>query len=86
MVAIPKGRFFPLLLGIYTRLSGRGLYPCRFNLDIAAAFVFGVYQFYPSSPGVLLPWFSVTFLTANDLPLNEWVSKRCLANVVGISP
>ena len=77
MAAIPKGRFFPLLLGIYTRLSGRGLYPCRSNLDIAAAFFLGVSQISPSSPGVLLPRFSVTLLTANALPLNEWVSKRC---------
>ena len=27
-----------------------------------------------STPGVVLPWFSVTRLTARALPLNEWVS------------
>src|SRR5258708_29825903 len=32
-----------------------------------------------STPGVVLPWFSVTRLTARALPLNEWVSKCCKA-------
>ncbi len=29
-----------------------------------------------STPGVFLPWFSVTRLTASALPLNEWVKSR----------
>ncbi len=32
-----------------------------------------------STPGVFLPWFSVTRLTARALPLNEWVKSRCKA-------
>ncbi len=28
-----------------------------------------------STPGVFLPWFSVTRLTASTLPLNEWGSR-----------
>ena len=31
------------------------------------------------TPGVFLPWFSVTRLTANAFPLKEWVSRRCKA-------
>src|SRR5260370_3195226 len=30
-----------------------------------------------STPGVFLPWFSVTRFTARALPLNEWVRRRC---------
>jgi len=33
----------------------------------------------PSTPGVCLPGFSVTRLTAKALPLHEWVSKCCKA-------
>src|SRR5712692_7779971 len=32
-----------------------------------------------STPGVFLPWFSVTRLTARALPLYEWVSRCCKA-------
>ncbi len=32
-----------------------------------------------STPGVFLPWFSVTRFTASALPLNEWVRRRCRA-------
>src|SRR5262245_15899247 len=32
-----------------------------------------------STPGVFLPWFSVTRRTARALPLNEWVSRCCKA-------
>nr|AVE20680.1 Hypothetical protein [Pseudomonas aeruginosa] len=41
--------------------------------------VTGVDQILPSTPGVLLPLFSVTRFTANILPLNERVSSRCKA-------
>src|SRR6266699_6743232 len=43
---------------------------------MAFAFFSGVSQVTLSTPGVFLPWFSVTRLTARALPLNEWVSKR----------
>jgi hypothetical protein len=46
---------------------------------MATAFCSGVFQMAPSVPGVRLPVFSVTRLTARALPLNEWVSKRCRA-------
>ena len=38
-----------------------------------------VLQIWLSTPGVRLPTFSVTRLTARALPLNEWVSNRCKA-------
>ncbi len=46
---------------------------------MACAFFSGVSQMFLSTPGVFLPWFSVTRLTARALPLNEWVSRRCRA-------
>ena len=46
---------------------------------LAVVFFSGVFQVTPSTPGVRLPVFSVTRLTARALPLNEWVSKRCKA-------
>jgi hypothetical protein len=40
-----------------------------------------------STPGVFLPLFPVTRLTANALPLNEWVSSHCKAfTLLLISP
>src|ERR1700759_1084723 len=36
MVGMPKGRSFPLALGIKTLRKGRGLYPRRFNLSMAS--------------------------------------------------
>ena len=39
----------------------------------------GVFQMIRSTPGVCLPWFSVTRRTANALSLNERVSRRCKA-------
>ncbi len=39
----------------------------------------GVFQVIWSTPGVFLPWFSVTRRTAKALPLNEWVSRCCRA-------
>src|SRR5260221_3602578 len=46
---------------------------------MAVAFCSGVFQVCPSTPGVRLPVFCVTRLTASALPLNECVSKRCKA-------
>ena len=49
------------------------------SVCMACAFLSGVSQMSLSTPGVFLPWFSVTRLTARALPLNEWVSRRCKA-------
>jgi len=46
---------------------------------MAVVFCSGVFQISPSTPGVRLPVFSVTRLTARALPLNERVSKCCKA-------
>src|SRR5215471_4844559 len=46
---------------------------------MAILFSSGSFQVTLSTPGVFLPWFSVTRLTARALPLNEWVSKCCKA-------
>src|SRR5207244_11676135 len=46
---------------------------------MARAFFSGVSQITLSTPGVFLPWFSVTRRTARALPLNEWVKRRCNA-------
>lgn len=64
---------------MYTRLSGRGLYPRFLSDNTASDLVSGVDQIAPSTPGVHLPWFSVTRFTAKALPLSEWMSKRCNA-------
>src|SRR5579859_4670957 len=45
----------------------------------AVAFFSGVSHLILSTPGVFLPWFSVTRLTASAFALNEWVSKCCNA-------
>src|ERR1017187_9391679 len=42
----------------------------------------GVSQISWSTPGVFLPWFSVTRRTARTLPLYEWVSRRCKARTL----
>src|SRR5215475_9892974 len=39
----------------------------------------GSFQRTLSTPGVFLPWFSVTRRTAKALPLNEWVRRCCKA-------
>ncbi len=54
-------------------------YPRRFIDATALIFASGVFQMILSTPGVFLPLFSVTRLTANALPLNEWVSSHCKA-------
>src|ERR1700757_2628520 len=46
---------------------------------MALDLVSGVDQVSPSTPGVRLPWFSVTRFTAKALPLSERVSSRCKA-------
>src|SRR5689334_15597867 len=61
------------------RRKGYERYPrCR-SMPMAVAFLSGVFQIIWSTPGVRLPWFSVTRLTARALALNEWVSSRCKA-------
>src|SRR5437762_1184637 len=47
---------------------------------------FGVFQRIWSTPGVLLPGFSVTRFTASALPLNEWVSRCCRACTLALRP
>src|SRR5216684_758309 len=49
---------------------------------MALAFFSGVSQITLSTPGVFLPWFSVTRRTASALPLNEWVSRCCKARAL----
>lgn len=75
MVGIERGRCPPLFLGMYTRRKGRGRYPRWVSVWVAAAFCSGVFQMAPSTPGVRLPVFSVTRLTARAFPLNEWESQ-----------
>src|SRR5262245_60590216 len=61
------------------RRRGRERYPrCR-SMLVAVAFLSGVSHTLLSTPGVRLPWFSVTRLTARALALNECVSSRCKA-------
>ncbi len=79
IVGIPRGRFFPLGFGMYTRRSGRGLYPRCCIWCMAIHLLSGSFQVTVSTPGVFLPGFSVTRLTARALPLNEWVSRCCKA-------
>jgi hypothetical protein len=78
-VGMPSGLIFPFFFGIITRRSGRAEYPRLFNDAIALVFAPGVFQMTLSTPGVFLPLFSVTRLTANARPLNEWVSSHCKA-------
>src|SRR2546428_11712068 len=49
---------------------------------MAHAFCAGVSHTISSTPGVLLPSLFVTRLTANALPLNEWVSRCCKARTL----
>src|SRR6266446_4296524 len=78
-IGIPRGRFFPLGFGMYTRRSGRVLYPRCCIWCMAIHLLSGSFQVTLSTPGVFLPGFSVTRLTARALPLNEWVSRCCKA-------
>src|SRR6185503_17799618 len=80
IVGMPNGRNpLPLLFAMYTRRKGRERYPRCLKECTADAFFVEVFQITWSTPGVLLPWFSVTRLTAITLPLNEWVNSRCKA-------
>src|SRR5713101_7853625 len=55
IVGIPKGRFFPFGFGIYTRRSGRVLYPrCR-SACMAIPLLSGSFHVVLSTPGVCLP-------------------------------
>src|SRR6266568_1146360 len=72
---MPKGRFFPLDFGMYTRRIGRVLSPRCCNWCMAIPLLSGSFQRTLSTPGVFLPWFSVTRRTARDLPLT---GLRCL--------
>src|SRR4029453_11356858 len=69
----------PVLFGIYTLRTGRVRYPCWHRVVTAWALCSGVSQMTPSTPGVHVPRFSVTRLTARILAENEWVSRRCRA-------
>ena len=68
-----------------TLRSGRGEYPLFCNDNIALVFASDVFQIIRSTPGVFFPSFSVTRLTANDFPLNEWVSSHCKGFYLAIS-
>lgn len=55
------------------------MYPLLRSWCMAIALLTGSVQVTLSTPGVFLPWFSVTRLTARALPLYEWVSRCCKA-------
>ena len=76
MVGMPSGRIFPFFLGMYTRLSGFGLYPLNVKELMALQRSSGVSQVSPSTPAVLPPLFDVTRLTAKALAANEF-TKIC---------
>src|ERR1700740_259149 len=79
ITGMPSGLLLPFFFGIITLRSGRAEYPRLFNDAIALVFAPGVFQMTLSTPGVFLPLFSVTRLTANALPLNELVRSHCKA-------
>ena len=76
---MPKGRSFPLALGIKTLLKGRGLYPRRFNRSTASRRLSGESHSSRSTPAVRAPWFCVTRRTAYSLADNVRVNIRCRA-------
>src|SRR5205823_6702062 len=72
-----RGRMpVPVLFGIDTLRNGSVRYPCWRRVVTAWAVCSGVSQMTPSTPGVRLPWLSVTRFTARSLAENEWVSRR----------
>ena len=75
----PRGRSFPLALGIKTRRNGMGRYPRRFNRPMASHRTSGDFHFSRSTPAVRAPWFIATRLTADALAENERVRDRCKA-------
>src|SRR5471032_625065 len=79
MVGMPRGRSFPLALGIKTLLKGRGLYPRRFNRSTASRRLSGESHSSRSTPAVRAPWFCVTRRTACNLADNVRVNIRCKA-------
>jgi len=79
MVGMPKGRSFPLALGIKTLRRGRGLYPRRFNRSTASRRLSGESHSSRSTPAVRAPWFCVTRRTACNLADNVRVNIRCKA-------
>jgi hypothetical protein len=79
MVGIPRGRSFPLALGIKTLRSGRGLYPRRSNPPTASHRLSGESHSSRSTPAVRAPWFCVTRRTAYSFADNVRVSIRCRA-------
>jgi len=44
---------------------------------MALSLAAGVLHLTLSTPGVFLPWFSVTRFTAKAFAVNEWVSSHC---------
>lgn len=79
MVGMPRGRNFPLALGIKTLRNGRGLYPRRFNLPTASHRLSGVSHSSRSTPAVRAPWFCVTRRTAYNFADNVRVNILCRA-------
>jgi len=79
MVGMPRGRFFPLALGIKILRKGRGLYPCRFNRSTASRRLPGESHSSRSTPAVRAPWFCVTRRTAYSFADNVRVNIRCRA-------
>ena len=79
MVGMPNGRFFPLLLAIYTLFSGQGRYPCLFKERIAFSLSAGVIYFTLSTPDVRFPLLDVTRFTAKSLALKEMNKRYCKA-------
>jgi len=65
--------------GMYTRRSGCGRRPRLPNRWMACHLAPGVVHFSPSTPGVRLPSFSDTRLTANALAENELTRNLCRA-------
>ncbi len=86
MVGMPKGRSFPLALGIKTLRNGKGLYPRRFNLPMASHRLSGDSHSSRSTPAVRAPWFCVTRRTAYNFADNMRVSIRCKAFTLRQSP
>src|ERR1700754_2503311 len=86
MVGMPRGRSFPLALGIKTLRNGRGLYPRRFNLPMASHRRSGESHSSRSTPAVRAPWFCVTRRTAYNFADNVRVSIRCRAFTLRQSP
>src|ERR1700712_319126 len=79
MVGMPRGRSFPLALGIKTLRKGRGLYPRCFNRSTASRRLSGESHSSRSTPAVRAPWFCVTRRTAYSLADNVRVNMRCRA-------